>query len=329
MIFIESPWKDAAYNLALEQYVFDEMPKNEEYFMLWQNANAIVVGKHQNTVEEINIPFVKEHGIQVVRRLSGGGAVYHDLGNINFTFIADAGDIEQINLQAFCRPVVSLLKRLGVFASITGRNDITVDGRKFSGNSQYIKQGRIMHHGTLLFDSDLSVVGDALKVSKDKIASKGFQSVRSRVTNLKPYMSENMTVDRFQKLLKENMLLGKKSCVHAFTETDKKRISEIKKERYDTWEWNYGYSPEYSIQKQRRIDGVGKIELFLTVKNGIIESFDSRGDYFGDGAVEELKMRLKGMALKEEAVRGALLGIDMMKYYSGLETENFVELLLS
>ena len=195
VVFIESNSNDPRFNLALEQYVFDEMPKDREYFWLWQNHNTIVVGKHQNTAQEINQTYVREHGITVVRRLSGGGAVYHDMGNVNFTFIADTGDMETLNLHAFCTPVVNTLEQIGVKAEVSGRNDITIDGKKFSGNSQYIKHGRIMHHGTLMFDSDLSVVSKALQVSSDKYESKGFKSVKSRVTNIKPYAPADMDMN--------------------------------------------------------------------------------------------------------------------------------------
>ena len=149
---------DPAWNLAAEQYVFDRLPRDRTYFMLWQNDNAIIIGKHQNTAAEINEQFVRENGVRVVRRLSGGGAVYHDMGNLNFTFIADAGDMESINFRLFCRPVVAALAKIGVTAEINGRNDMTIDGQKFSGNSQYLKEGRVMHHGTIMFDSNLDLV---------------------------------------------------------------------------------------------------------------------------------------------------------------------------
>ena len=173
MTFIEVKTTDPDFNLALEQYVFDQMPRNRGYFMLWQNDNAIIVGRHQNTLAEINEAFVREHGIRVVRRLSGGGAVYHDMGNLNFTYIVDASGGARLDLKLFCQPVADALGALGVQAEVNGRNDITIGGQKFSGNAQYVREGRVMHHGTILFDSDLSVVGQALKVDREKIAAKG------------------------------------------------------------------------------------------------------------------------------------------------------------
>lgn len=326
-VYIESQSIDPAFNLALEQYVFDMMPTDREYFWLWQNHNTIVVGKHQNTAEEINPAYVKEHGIKVVRRLSGGGAVYHDMGNVNFTFIADAGDIEKLNLQAFCVPVVQTLEKMGIHAQASGRNDITIAGKKFSGNSQYIKKGRIMHHGTLMFDSDLSVVAEALRVPSAKYESKGLKSVRSRVTNIRPYVKENIGMEEFQRILKTNMIQENEVEVYRLTEEDKRNIAKIQKERYDTWEWNYGTSPKYSVRKKRRAEGCGQIEICLNVEQGRIREFQSFGDYFGNGATEELKERLKGCCLKPEDIRKALEGFDLEDCYRNLEREDFIAFL--
>ena len=185
---------DAAFNLAAEQHVFENLPRDRDYLMLWQNANAVIIGKYQNTLAEINTTYIEEHHIQVIRRLSGGGAVYHDLGNLNYTFITDARENEGVNLRSFCEPVVQALRSLGVPAEINGRNDITVEEKKISGNAQYLRNGRVMHHGTLLFDSDLSVVGEALRVDPQKISAKGIHSVRSRVTNIRPYLREDIPI---------------------------------------------------------------------------------------------------------------------------------------
>ena len=163
---------DPARNLAAEQTVFDLLPRDRSYLMLWRNDNAVIIGKYQNTLAEINKPYIDANQIRVVRRLSGGGAVYHDLGNLNYTFITDAGNTEVMDLHLFCQPVVRTLAVLGVKAELNGRNDITVDGKKISGNAQYLRSGRIMHHGTLLFDSDLDIVSQALKVDEEKISAK-------------------------------------------------------------------------------------------------------------------------------------------------------------
>ena len=327
VVFIESNSNDPRFNLALEQYVFDEMPKDQDYFWLWQNHNTIVVGKHQNTAQEINQTYVKEHGITVVRRLSGGGAVYHDMGNVNFTFIADAGNMEQLNLQAFCLPVIHTLEQIGVKAEVSGRNDITIDGKKFSGNSQYIKKGRIMHHGTLMFDSDLSVVSQALHVSADKYESKGFKSVKSRVTNIKPYAPADMDMETFKQILKEHMVQGDNVEVYHLNEEELEKVRKIQEERYNTWEWTYGFSPEFSVEKKRRIEGVGQIEVHLNVENGCITGYRSFGDYFGNGDTEELQELLHGCQLNPEALRERLTGFDLESCYSHLDPETFIQML--
>lgn len=328
MIFIECDSNDPRFNLALEQYVFDEMSRDYNYFWLWQNHNTIVVGKHQNTSEEIDHAYVKEHDITVVRRLSGGGAVYHDMGNVNFTFITDTGDLEKLNLQAFCRPVVRTLETIGIKADLSGRNDITIDGKKFSGNSQYIRKGRIMHHGTLMFDSDLSVVGEALKVSADKYESKGLKSVRSRVTNIKPYVSGEMSIHEFQEILKKKMIQGESVEMYQLTQADLTRIREIQEERYNTWEWNFGASPEYKVRKKRRIEGCGSIEILMNVEKGCIKDYCSFGDYFGNGDTEELKALLNGCKVEEKTLKERLEGFDLESCYSHLSLEEFVQLLV-
>ena len=325
LILLKSISTDPRFNLAMEEYVFDNMPKEYEYFWLWRNHNTIVVGKHQNTVQEINLPYVKEHDITVVRRLSGGGAVYHDLGNVNFTFIADADNLEALNLQAFCLPIVETLQTMGIDAQVSGRNDITIDGRKFSGNSQYIREKRIMHHGTLMFDSDLSVVTQALQVSADKYESKGFKSVRSRVTSIRPYAPEGTTVDTFQKILEGN--IAKHARVVTLNEEQIAQIKKIQEARYNTWEWNFGYSPAYSVTKKRRIEGVGTIEVCMDVKDGSIHAFDTFGDYFGNGATQELKDLLCGCPLTEEAILTALSGFALGTCYNHLTKEQFASLL--
>ena len=231
---------DPAWNLAAEQYVFDALPRDRTYFMLWQNDNAVIIGKHQNTAAEINETFVRENGVRVVRRLSGGGAVYHDMGNLNFTFIADAGDMDSLNFKLFCQPVVAALAQLGVTAEVNGRNDMTIDGRKFSGNSQYLKEGRVMHHGTIMYDSDLDRVAQALHVDMEKISAKGIASVRSRVTTVRSHMPHPVTLEEFRRVLLQKILEQQPGEEYVFTPEDNARIALLREQRYATWEWNYG-----------------------------------------------------------------------------------------
>ena len=329
MIYIESESFDPHFNLALEQYVFDNLDKNENYFMLWQNDNAIIVGKHQNTVAEINAEYTKENNIKVVRRLSGGGAVYHDLGNLNFTFIVSAGGgYEQFNFSDFCKPIIELLNSLGVNAVLNGRNDMSIEGKKFSGNSQYAKRGRIMHHGTIMFDSDLDIVGNSLVVSKDKIQSKGVTSIRSRVTNIKPHMQTDVSIEEFKRLLVNHVFKGAKVPQYHLTEEDIKKIEALASEKYRTWDWNYGSSPKYSVIKERRFEGVGGITVCMDVENGIIKDFDIYGDYFGNGDKSNLKEILVGKQLKKDVVEDSLKDICIGDYINKLEKDEFIDLLI-
>lgn len=319
---------DAAWNLAAEQYVFDSMPRDRSYFMLWQNQNAVVIGKYQNTYAEINADYVRRRQIQVVRRLSGGGAVYHDLGNLNFSFIADAGPLGRLDLTAFCRPVIRTLRALGVPAELNGRNDMTIDGKKFSGNSQYMRQGRVLHHGTLLFDSDLDTVGLALHADADKLHSKGVASVRSRVVNLRPYLDPPLSLEKFRAQLLENIRRESSGELYEWNEADLAAIEDIRRRRYACWEWNYGRSPACSMEKKRRFEGCGTVSAFFSLEGELIRELHFFGDFFSTVDPEALAARLIGLRLKEEDLRSALSGLDPEVYISGMTVQNLIELLL-
>lgn len=328
MRYIYSHSTDPYWNLALEQHVFDRLDRAYDYFMLWQNSNAIIVGKYQNTAAEINPDYVRENGIAVVRRLSGGGAVYHDLGNLNFTFIADSQEAG-FDFSTFCAPVMRALATLGVRAELSGRNDMTIDGKKFSGNSMYVKNGRVMHHGTIMYDSDLRVLSSALNVPKDKIESKGVQSVRGRVTNIKPYMKEDIPIDRFIHALRGFMFQEYAMEEYRLTEDDYTSVRKLRDEVYSTWEWNFGASPQYSVHKKRRVEGCGKIEIFMEVKQGVIQDIRFYGDFFGNGDHSDFNALLKGRQLSEKDLRSALYGIPVGDYFRNLSCDDLISILLS
>lgn len=326
--YIKSDSIDARYNLALEQYVFDSLDRAYGYFILWQNANTVVVGRHQNTIAEIDREYCERNDVTVVRRLSGGGAVYHDLGNVNFTFIADS-DNKKFDFAMFCAPVKAALASFGVGVEISGRNDMSIDQKKFSGNAQYQKEGRVMHHGTILYDSDLSVVSKALCVPKEKLKSKGVVSVRSRVTNIKPYMREDIAVDRFIDALRDFMFASFEMEPYTLTPDDEAAIQKIKRGRYDAFGWNFGQSPPYSIKKSRHIEGVGRVEIALDVRNGKIEDIAFSGDYFGVDDMAAIAERLRGCELKKETLSVALSDIRIDDYIRNLTNDELAELLLS
>ena len=329
MYYIESSNTDPYRNLALEQVIFDRLDPDMDHFMLWQNKNAIIVGKHQNTSEEINASFVKEHGINVARRLSGGGAVYHDLGNINFTFIRSSGNERGLDFSFFCEPVKEVLRTFGVPVELSGRNDMTVEGMKFSGNAQYIKGGRVMHHGTILYDSDLSMLSKALKPGTDKIESRGIKSVRGRVTNIRPYMKEDMSVADFREALRDRLAGAFDLRKISLEPEHNAAVDELRDSLYARWAWNYGNSPPHNVRKARRFEGCGKIEVFLDIgQEGIIKNIAFYGDFFSSRDPAELCGMLTSCHLEYSELKAALAGTDVSRYFNALDGEAFLELLL-
>lgn len=327
MRYIESPSLDAYWNMALEEYVFTQLPKEDGYFMFWQNRRAVVVGKYQNTAEEINASYIRGEGVQVVRRLSGGGAMYQDEGNLNFTFVVDQAGAKSLDFGFFIQPVVQALRRLGVNAVQNGRNDITVDDKKVSGNAQYNRQGRTMHHGTLLFASDLSAVAAALHPGQDKLESKAIASVRSRVTNIADHLTHSVTLPAFKSLLREELFTQRDLQPYALTAYDSRQIERLSAEKYATWDWNYGRSPAYNIRKQRRFP-FGGVTVCMQVEKGIIRQLALSGDFFGNAVITQLELLLQGCRLSEQDLRKQLADADINEYIAGLDIETFCELLL-
>ena len=318
---------DPAFNLAAEEYVFDSLPKDRMYVMLWQNDNAIIIGKHQNTLAQINQSFVEEKGIRVVRRRSGGGAVYHDLGNLNYTIITDAAADAQVDFGRFCDVVIRALARVGVLAERNGRNDMTIDGKKFSGNAQYIRAGRVMHHGTILFDSDMTVLSRALQVDEAKIRAKGVSSVRSRVTNVRPCLREDMSLQAFRQVLLESILEEYPGDPWHFSPEEIREIEKIRDARYATWAWNYGQSPACTLLRKARVEGCGTVEAYLTVEKGIIRQVEFRGDFFSAREPEELAECLASCPYEKEALWQRLSAQDIGRYFAGLEAKALMDIL--
>lgn len=323
--YLDLTTTDAAWNLAVEEYVFEKLPRDRMYVMLWQNRNAIIIGKHQNTLAQINPAFVQEKQIQVVRRLSGGGAVYHDMGNLNYTVIADGEGA--LDFGRFCTIVLDALEKVGIRGQLNGRNDMTVEGKKFSGNAQYAREGRVMHHGTILFDSDGSVLEKALQVDEAKIRAKGIQSVRSRVTNLRPLLQRDMTLEEFRKVLLQSILEQFPGSPYTLTPEDLEAIRALKEQRYDTWQWNYGHSPSCSVVRKRRVEGCGTVEAYLQLDKGCIRQVSFRGDFFSAREPEGLAQALVGCPLTREALDRALEGLDVSSFFLGLDRDTLVSIL--
>jgi lipoate-protein ligase A len=323
MKFIENTSTNPYYNLAFEEYIFKNL--KEDVVLLWRNAPAIIVGKHQNTVEEINTDYVKEKDIKIVRRITGGGAVYHDLGNLNFSFITNAENTSEIDFKTHNIPILNALKQLGVNCELSGRNDMVIEGKKFSGIAQSVAKGRVLNHGTILFDSDLGVLSQALKVKQDKIESKGIKSVASRVTNIREHLTEDVDVLEFKEVLLKNIFrfLEKPVTRHELSEADKEAVDAMVKDRYNTWEWNYGQSPKFNVKGYQRFPG-GGIEVRLLVKDGIISDSKIYGDFFGARDPKELEEALVGLKYDQEAITEGLNAVRVEDYLGKITREEFI-----
>ena len=313
-------------NLALEQHVFDTLAREDGFFMLWRNNNAVIIGLHQNTAEEVDLSYADGNGIKIVRRLSGGGAVFHDLGNLNFTFITNAENAEKVDAEHFTRPIAEALECLGVEIMISGRNDMTINGRKFSGNASCLRGGRLLYHGTLLFDTDLDKMSSVLRVSNDKIVSKGISSVRDRVTNIRDHLPQSMSLDDFWAHMRRSVAAD--MPVYMLAGRDIDAVDTIRRERYDTWDWNFGRSPGYSIIKKRLVPGFGTIRICMEVKDGKIAAYKTDGDYFGNRLCDGVAAALYGARLAPDALRTALSGLVLDEYYRGLGTDELVGLII-
>ncbi|WP_416149269.1 lipoate--protein ligase [Salipaludibacillus sp. HK11] len=317
---------DPSINLAIEEYALRNLPIDETYLLFYVNKPSIIIGKNQNTIEEINKDYVDKEGIQVIRRLSGGGAVYHDLGNLNFSFLTkDDGDSFS-NFQKFTEPVTKALANLGVDAKLSGRNDIHVGERKISGNAQYLTKGKMFSHGTLLLDSEIEKVVDALNVNEEKIRSKGIKSIRSRVANINEFLEEKLTVDELKKVLLESIFPEGKVEIYKLTEEDWRGINQISQDRYKNWNWNYGKSPKFDLQRSKRFDA-GTIDVRLNVSKGIIQECKIFGDFFGVGDVSEVEKMLMNITYEKNAIHKALADLDMTYYFGRISREGFIELI--
>ncbi|WP_379970048.1 lipoate--protein ligase [Ectobacillus sp. sgz5001026] len=316
---------DPTINLAIEEYCLKNLDINETYLLFYINEPSIIIGKNQNTAEEINADYVKDHGIHVVRRLSGGGAVYHDLGNLNFSFITKDDGESFHNFKKFTEPVIEALRILGVHAELSGRNDILADGRKISGNAQFSTRGRMFSHGTLLFDSHMEDVVGALNVKMDKIHSKGIKSIRQRVANIRELLDQNLTVEQFKQLLLQSIFDGKEVPTYELTEEDWSAIHKLSEERYRNWDWNYGKSPKFNLKHSHRFK-VGQIDVRLEVNKGIVEMCKIYGDFFGVEDVQDIEAALVGSKFDKESFAQALHNIHVKEYFGSLTTEEFLTL---
>lgn len=323
---------DPRINLAIEYYLLNEVKLDEPILLFYINDNSIIIGRNQNTYEEVNTSYVEENDVKVVRRFSGGGAVYHDMGVLCFCFITEDDGNSFRDFKKFTSPVIDALHQMGVEgAELKGRNDLVIDGKKFSGNAMYSKNGRMTAHGTLMFDSQIEAVVKALKPKKHKLESKGIKSIRSRVTNIKPFLDDSyqyMNAKDFREQLllyiydtdtKENIK------EYVLTEEDWKKIDAFADQYTANWDWNYGKSPEFDMERSERLS-VGTVEVKMNVRKGNIEDIRIYGDFFGLGEINDVEEKLKGIPYTKKAIKEAFDDIDKNKYFGNVDTDELVDL---
>ncbi len=325
MLIIHSPSNNAYFNIASEEYLLHKFP-TEDIFLLYVNAPSIIVGKFQNTLAEINLDYVNENEIKVVRRMSGGGTVYHDLGNLNFSFHTLLGDYDFMDFSRFTKPVLALLNDWDVPAKLEGRNDLLVDGKKFSGNAKLARNGKMIQHGTILFNSEMSVLGEALKVNPLKFVDKAVKSNRARVINLKEYLPEGTTLESLKLKLIEKLKADNESAeIYTLTPEDIQGIEKLMKEKYETWDWNFGFSPNYNFNKAIKIPA-GFIEIHLDVVHGFIEKAKIFGDFFASNAIEDFEQILIGKKHDLSEIKNLLSEVDLKQYFGNVTDDEIVEL---
>lgn len=328
MIFIDNEGHtNPKLNLALEEYALRHFDASQDYLLFYINEPSIIIGRNQNTLEEINQDYITANNIHVVRRISGGGAVYHDLGNLNFSFITNHDGKRISNFEKFTAPVIRVLNEMGVSAELKGRNDILVEEKKISGTAQFSTGKRMISHGTLLFDTDMGEVVKALQVKMSKIESKGHKSVRSRVANISEFLKTPITMADF----KNQLLLGLYEAsepfeIYKLTESEWQAVHQWKADKYDLWDWNFGRSPKFNIQRNKRFPA-GEIDLRIFVEKGLISEFKVFGDFFGRRPVADIEQLLIGVPYDKDEITARLQDLSVEDYFGAIEKRDFINLI--
>ena len=323
--YLETGSTDPCYNLALEQFVLENR-REGDWLLLWQNANTVVVGLNQNTAEEVDPAFVEAHGITVVRRMTGGGAVYHDLGNLNYSFITDVGDMKTLSVLRFTEPVCRALAAMGVEAETSGRNDILVDGKKVSGVAQRIVNGRILHHGTLLFDSNPEMISGALHADPAKFQSKSVKSVRSRVGMLRDYLAPGTDLRQFwARILQELAPQGIQR--ETLTDAELAQIRILAEKKYRNWTWTWGRSPDYQVRRSSRFPG-GTLDLRMNVHQGRITDIVFYGDFMATTSQSALMEALCDVRLERAELDTVLDQFELTSIFGEITKDEILSLIL-
>ncbi len=308
MIIIARTDTNPYFNIAAEEYLLKNY--NDDIFMLWINDPAIILGKHQNAIAEINIPYVRTNKIPVIRRISGGGTVFHDHGNLNFTFIKNGEKGKLVDFESFTKPIRRILNEMGVAARFEGKNDLRVHGKKISGNAEHVFKNRVLHHGTLLFDSQLAYLNEVIRVVPDMFQDRAVKSNRSIVTNIKDWLPEsynNMQIDDFRQHIVNEWNKDTRYPIEQLSTNDISEINNLVENKYNTWKWNFGYSPAYSFQFEHTHQGEN-YHFEAKIKNGLfseVVAINNKKDTFS----EQIQTRLQQVPHRYDDCIHALQGL--------------------
>ena len=316
MRYLTNNSTDPYFNLAFDEYCLENVISEESYFFLWRNHPSVIIGLNQNAFSEVNLGYLDSHGITLARRVTGGGAVYHDLQNMNYTIVGANPSPE---------PMVEALRRLGVPAELTGRNDIFVEGRKVSGYARRVSKGQEIIHGTLMYDVDLDTLTHVLDTPTSKMQAKGIASVRSRVANLKEYLPGFRSLDEVQAALQE--ILSDGDGPMDFPSDGIEQVKKMRDEKFATWDFIYGHSHEAGLVRKAKLP-CGTVEAELLVDRGIISAIRFSGDFLFDEPAEGLASQLTGCRLERDELTGILEKAAVPRYFRGTTAEDILQLLL-
>ena len=325
MRYLKNPNTNPYYNMAFDEYCLESLPIDEPVFFLWQNRPAVIVGYNQEVNTEVNLDYLKEKGIDLVRRVTGGGAVYHDLENLNYTIVGRSEDLER-DYPEYAAFMMKALQTLGVPATLSGRNDILVDGKKVSGFAKRVCKNRLMVHGTLMYNVDVDVLTHVLNPSTTKLQSKGIASVRSRVTNLCNYLPELSDIQAFKNRLEEILSNNYSDAEYKLSEADLANIQQLTDEKFATWEWNYGRSPKATLVHSARL-ACGTVEIHLTLAENRIASCRFGGDFLGNLPASDIEKALTGIPYEINEIRKCLSKLEISRYFDRVSADNLLEMM--
>ena len=327
MIYIKNSSTDPYFNLAFEEYLLRYVDLDDTIFSLWINKPSVIIGKHQNTFKEINHKFVSEHNILVARRITGGGTVYHDFGNLNFTLITKVDHFDIMDIKAYIIPIVQVLNKMGINAQLSERNSITIDGKKISGTAEAFADKKLLCHGTLLFDTDINILNEALKVEEEKIESKSVKSVPGEVTNIKDFLGKNYDILTFENKILAQISSDMPFREYSLNENDIKNIEKFAKEKFSTWDWIYGESPPFIIRNTKKFP-YGYITFSAEIeRGGIVKKISFEGDIINSSNISYIEELLRGKKFERNTFKKILKNIKISKYFENITLEELLSLL--